>query len=191
MVVAELELYTYCPFCASPLVAVEQEGTVRPTCSAGHFRQYGNPAPAANGIVQSGTDLLLVRRAREPFAGLWALPGGFVEWDEDPAETAVREVLEETGLAVGITGLPLLLLDRGDPRGNTLSANYPAELVDPRQNEPHPGDDADDARWWPVANLPPLAFENHVRALGYMGIEAAAAVPADPKAKNSPAPADQ
>lgn len=188
---AELEPYTYCPFCASRLVAVEQGGTVRPTCPAGHFRQYGNPAPAANGIVQAGADLLLVRRAREPFAGLWALPGGFVEWDEDPSETAVREVLEETGLSVRITGLPILLLDRGDPRGNTLSANYPAELVDPGRSEPHAGDDAADARWWPVGDLPPLAFENHVCALGHMGIEAAAAVPSDHNAKNSPAPADQ
>jgi 8-oxo-dGTP diphosphatase len=113
--------------------------------------------------------LLLIERKHDPFAGQWALPGGFVEYGEDIEAAAHREVAEETGLA----GLPLRQFrtfgapDR-DPRGHTISVVYVAELVgEPPQVAG--ADDAARAAWFDVDELPPLAFDHAqiVRSLLY------------------------
>lgn len=104
--------------------------------------------------------LLLVQRAREPFAGHWALPGGFVEYGEDPDRAVGREIAEETGL----DGLPFRQFrvfghpDR-DPRGHTVTIVYIAELVG-ELPAVKGGDDAAAARWFPLAELPALAFDH-------------------------------
>jgi 8-oxo-dGTP diphosphatase len=113
--------------------------------------------------------LLLVERRHEPFAGQWALPGGFVEYGEDIEAAAHREVQEETGLA----GLPLRQFRTfgapgRDPRGHTVTVVFVAELV----GEPPPvtgGDDAAHAAWHDVDELPALAFDHEqiVRSLLY------------------------
>jgi 8-oxo-dGTP diphosphatase len=83
--------------------------------------------------------LLLVRRANAPSAGLWSLPGGRVEAGESPAEAAVREVREETGLEVEV-GMLLASVEIGD----YLVHDFAAALVGGQLT---PGDDASDARW--------------------------------------------
>jgi 8-oxo-dGTP diphosphatase len=98
--------------------------------------------------------LLVVSRRNPPFEGRWALPGGFLEVDEDLAPGALRELQEETGIAlrpqdlrqVGAYGAP----DR-DPRGRTISIAFLARLDD--QPEAQGGSDAADARWRAVAEL--------------------------------------
>lgn len=110
--------------------------------------------PAENPAV------LLIRRRNEPFAGRWALPGGYLEENETPALGAARELREETGLA----GLDLRLFgvfgEAGrDPRGWTVSLAYRARL--PEEAAPiRAGDDAADAGWFPASDLPPLAFDH-------------------------------
>lgn len=106
--------------------------------------------------------VLLVRRGREPFAGCWALPGGFVEMDEALRAAALRELAEETG----VTGVPLAQFhtygDPGrDPRGRSISVVY-AGLAEAGGSAPRGGDDAADARWFPVDALPVLAFDHGV-----------------------------
>lgn len=59
---------------------------------------------ASAAIFRPDGSVLIIERAKPPFSGVWSLPGGHIEADEDPAETARREVLEETGLAVEIAG---------------------------------------------------------------------------------------
>ncbi len=77
------------------------EGRARVRCSACNFVLYENPAAASAGLVlDEHGRVLLVRRAIEPFRGQWALPAGYQEIDEPPDETAVREVLEESGIQV-------------------------------------------------------------------------------------------
>jgi 8-oxo-dGTP diphosphatase len=106
--------------------------------------------------------VLLVRRAHEPFEGRWALPGGFVDEGELPETAALRELQEETGLRagvpfslVGVYGAP-----GRDPRGWTVSAAYLAMLDD--EVAVRGGDDAAEAAWVPVADLPHLAFDHDV-----------------------------
>jgi 8-oxo-dGTP diphosphatase len=103
--------------------------------------------------------VLLIQRKAPPFQGEWALPGGFVEERERTRAAAGRELREETGLDSG----PLELLgvydapDR-DPRGWVVSVTYVASFE--REQAVRGGDDADDARWFPVDALPPLAFDH-------------------------------
>ncbi len=104
--------------------------------------------------------LLLIRRKNPPFAGGWALPGGFLEMDERPEESAARELREETGLS----GVPLFPLgsagapDR-DPRGRTISLLHGGILTRPFP-EAKAGDDAGDLQWFPLNELPELAFDH-------------------------------
>ena len=128
--------------------------------------EYARPAFTCDTVVVAGDGdhrvVLLIRRGAEPFAGFWALPGGFVDEGERPQDAARRELAEETGLVwdglltqVGTFGDP-----GRDPRGWTVAAVYAAQLP----GEPPAvagGDDAAEAAWFPVDALPlPLAFDH-------------------------------
>lgn len=119
---------------------------------------YEYPRPALTCDVVAFTTraddlaVLLIRRARDPFAGRWALPGGFVDRDEPLARAAARELSEETGL----TGVRMLQLgaygDPGrDPRGHTVSVAYVTFLVS--ETPIAAGDDAADAQWLSLRSL--------------------------------------
>ncbi|MEU8556342.1 NUDIX domain-containing protein [Streptomyces anthocyanicus] len=105
---------------------------------------------------------LLVERGQEPYAGRWALPGGFLLPAESAEEAARRELAEETGLA-DVTGLHLEQLrtysEPGrDPRMRVVSVAFAALLPDPP--EPHGGGDAAEARWVPYDKAQGLAFDH-------------------------------
>ncbi len=112
-------------------------------------------------VVNFRSEVLLIRRGNEPYRGCWALPGGFMEMDETLEHCAVRELQEETGLVVSETQLrPIGVFSRvdRDPRGRTITAAYRVDLPD--CPEAYGGDDAAEARWFPLAALPPLAFDH-------------------------------
>ena len=112
-------------------------------------------------VVRHRAEVLLVRRGNEPYKGCWALPGGFMEMDESIERCAVRELMEETGLAVDEKRLRLIGVYSApgrDPRGRTVTAAYSIDVEDDPQATA--GDDAAEVRWWPVSALPPLAFDH-------------------------------
>ncbi|MCD6448613.1 MAG: NUDIX hydrolase [Thermoplasmata archaeon] len=115
------------------------------------------PSIAVDGVLIKGDKILLIRRKNEPFKGKWALPGGFVEYGETVEEAVLREFEEEVGLKarikklLGVYSKP----DR-DPRGHVISIVF---LLD-AEGEAKAGDDAADARFFPLDNLPPLAFDH-------------------------------
>jgi len=126
---------------------------------------YPRPMLTADVVVLAGvvedTRILLIQRGNPPFAGSWALPGGFVEQGEQVAEAAPRELAEETGLRVGAGSLELLgVYDTPgrDPRGWTVSVVYIARV--PGESAVSGADDASDARWFAVEELPELAFDH-------------------------------
>lgn len=106
-------------------------------------------------------EILLVRRGGHPFLGFWALPGGFANRNEPLEETAARELAEETG----VTGLELELVGvysapGRDPRGWTVSAAY-GTVADRDEITVRAGDDAAEARWFALSELPEeLAFDH-------------------------------
>jgi 8-oxo-dGTP diphosphatase len=108
--------------------------------------------------------VLLVRRGREPFKDCWALPGGFVNMEEDLESSARRELAEETGLQVKWMDQFYTFGKPGrDPRGRTISVAYLAWIGDEEQDGCegiHGGDDAAEARWFQVEALPKLAFDH-------------------------------
>lgn len=126
---------------------------------------YPRPAVAVDIAVlqwqQDHLAILLIRRANEPFAGQWALPGGFVDIDEPLDHAAQRELQEETGVSdvpvreFGTSGTP-----GRDPRGRTISILYYAIVPAGRSVTVQHGDDAADARWFDLRALPPLAFDH-------------------------------
>ncbi len=113
-------------------------------------------APSAAG----GQSVLLIRRGHEPFAGSWALPGGFVDPDEDLEQAARRELVEETGVIAPVMRQIGAFGDPGrDPRGRAVSVAFLAVLD--TTTAARAGDDAADARWFPMDQLPKrLAFDH-------------------------------
>lgn len=104
--------------------------------------------------------VLLIQRKADPFAGKWALPGGFVDENEPLADAARRELKEETGVEQADLEQLHTFGDPGrDPRGWTVSVAYLA-LVTPDQLKPVAADDAAAVDWFPLADLPPLAFDH-------------------------------
>ncbi|MFP4394900.1 MAG: NUDIX domain-containing protein [Anaerolineales bacterium] len=113
----------------------------------------------------SGREVLLIERKYPPFAGRWALPGGFVEPEERLAHAALRELREETGVAeIEIRQLAAFGAPGRDPRGWTVSVVFYGRLPQGETLEVVAGDDAADAAWWPWGEegegLPPLAFDH-------------------------------
>jgi 8-oxo-dGTP diphosphatase len=103
--------------------------------------------PCVGGIVTDAEGrILLVRRARDPEAGRWSLPGGRVEPGETAAEATVREVAEETGLRVAV-GDEVGSVRRPAPDGRVFAIHdFRCRPLDPAAS-PRAGDDAADARW--------------------------------------------
>jgi 8-oxo-dGTP diphosphatase len=124
---------------------------------------YARPAVTADVAVVSLEEkprVLLIQRKGDPFAGSWALPGGYVEENEPLDAAAKRELKEETG----VEGVELAQLgafgDPGrDPRGWTITVAYLARV---RHDEvdPQAADDAADVAWFSLSELPPLAFDH-------------------------------
>jgi len=125
--------------------------------------RYPRPSVSTDVVLFAGAGdvpkVLLIRRGNEPFKGRWALPGGFLDERETLEACAARELAEETG----VTGVLLEQVrafsdpDR-DPRGRVISVVFTGTVTDPVTAAA--GDDAADARWWPVRDLPPLAFDH-------------------------------
>lgn len=111
------------------------------------------------GIEDGRLVVLLIRRGREkePFYGHWALPGGFIKMDETLEEAVHRELEEETGLNLYLEQLRTFGDPGRDPRGRVISTAFLA-LVPPTAVKG--ADDADEAKWFPVDELPPLAFDH-------------------------------
>lgn len=104
---------------------------------------------------------LLIRRRKEPFAGSWAIPGGFLEIDEPIEAAARRELQEETGLnprapvaMIGVFGAP-----GRDPRGRTISVAHATAIRGPAPSV-RGGDDAAEAAWVDPLDPPALAFDH-------------------------------
>jgi ADP-ribose pyrophosphatase YjhB (NUDIX family) len=141
----------------------ERFGKMRPVCPQCGWIHFTDPKVAAAALIEQDERVLLVRRINEPFRGMWTLPAGFVDAGEDPADTAARECLEETGLTVRILHVLDVIAGREHPRGADFIIVYSAQVI---SGELVAGDDADQAVWFERAHLPSLAFRATQKTLG-------------------------
>jgi len=154
--------FRYCPRCATPLVATDENGHARPGCPSCGFIHYRNPTPAVGAVVLADGYVLLVRRKYEPRAGLWSMPAGFMEYDESPETCVLRELGEETGLTGAIKGLVGVYPAGDDPRTRVVLIVYHVLITGGTEI---PGDDAEEVGYFPIDNYPQLAWSSHERAL--------------------------
>jgi ADP-ribose pyrophosphatase YjhB (NUDIX family) len=131
-------------------------------------REYPQAPIAAVGvIVHHDERIVLIQRAKDPFAGYWTFPGGAVDLGEPVREAARREALEETGLAVELEGIAAVIDNvvrdpSGQVRYHYVIADY---LAHPISGSLRPGTDAQDARWVSAADLDNLKVTPHAERL--------------------------
>lgn len=156
----------FCVVCGTSLEARKIFGRTRRACPACDFIHFENTACAAGAVVVQGREVLLVKRGIQPSKGLWGFPAGFQDYGESPAETAVREVREETCLEVELVRLLDVVLTRDNPRKLINLVVYLARVV---AGELAAADDALEARFFPLDEPPEdLAFENNRQILAQL-----------------------
>ena len=148
----------FCVHCGGAMVTRDVHGVARRYCAHCAHVHYVDPKVAVGVAVFRNGQLLLVRRVMEPGRGRWAVPGGFLDVGEDPRVAAVREVAEEASVEVRVNRLVEVFANPPD-EGGSVFVLYAAQWL---SGEPHPGDDADDARFFGPDELPPLAFQSTV-----------------------------
>jgi ADP-ribose pyrophosphatase YjhB (NUDIX family) len=156
--VTELHGWRHCPRCGGPVDV--RDG--RAVCAVDGVVAYANPKPAVCALIVDERDrLLLGRRAGEPDAGLWDIPGGFLEEGEHPRDALVREIREETGLDLEPGRFVGFWIDRyGDAPDavSTLNLYFEGTVTG---GELEAADDVTELRWFDLDALPPeedLAF---------------------------------
>jgi ADP-ribose pyrophosphatase YjhB (NUDIX family) len=159
----------FCSRCGGPLSVRRLDDRERPVCGRCGFVAYRNPAPAAGVVVVEEGAVLLVQRKFEPRRGMWTMPAGFVEYDENVTECAIRETREEAGIDVRIDRLFGAYMAMDDPRTRVVLLLYRATRIG---GELRPGDDAMDARFFPLRAVPvKVAFRAHEQALADLRLE--------------------
>jgi 8-oxo-dGTP diphosphatase len=139
--------------------------------------EYARPVVTVDVVAfrqgREGGEVLLIRRGQDPFKDAWALPGGHLEENEDLAVGAARELGEETGIKVrddlqlvqiGTYGAP-----GRDPRGHYITVAYRFMVPSYYAAEPRAGDDAAEAKWFRLGQLPELAFD-HAKIIADAGV---------------------
>lgn len=147
----------FCPRCASALVGQMHSGKLRPSCPKCGWVYFPDPKVAVAILLKRDNQVLLVQRMFDPQKGFWTLPSGFVDAGENPMDAARRECLEETGLSVGDVSLLDVMYSQEHPRGASILIIYQAEI---ESGELRPGDDAGQAAFFELEELPPLAFDS-------------------------------
>jgi 8-oxo-dGTP diphosphatase len=151
----------YCLLCGTPLEARRQEDRDRPTCPSCGFIHYLDPKVAVAVVLGDERGVLLGRRSIDPGKGLWSFPAGYVNRGEVLEEAAAREVLEELGLAVRLSGLVGVYSERGEPVVLIVFAGE-VETGEPRPD----GHEVSEVRRFALDALPEdLAFPHDRRVL--------------------------
>jgi ADP-ribose pyrophosphatase YjhB (NUDIX family) len=126
--------FTYCPHCGRPLH--------RHRCAACGYKQYFNPAPTVTILVCKAGCLLIGKRKNKPRK--WAIPGGFIEYDECFLETVHREAFEEAGLRIALRGICNVMTSHVSPSVQTLVITILGDVIGGRET---PSDDLTELKW--------------------------------------------
>ncbi|TMC84707.1 MAG: NUDIX domain-containing protein [Chloroflexi bacterium] len=153
----------FCVNCGAPLALQTIEGRELEVCPKDGYVLWHDPKVAAAVVVETGGGIVLGRRAIEPGYGLWCLPGGFVDDDEDPAAAAVRECMEELNAAVELTGLLGVYHIAKTTASSIVGIAYRGRLVDGESISAGP--EMLEVAGFSPDELPQIAFPSHQAVL--------------------------
>jgi 8-oxo-dGTP diphosphatase len=153
----------YCLNCGTELVMRVIEGREMEACPKDDFVLWRDPKVSTAVVIVVDGGVVLGRRAIEPGRGLWCLPGGFVNDDEDPWDAAARECTEEMCVAVELIRLIGVYHIAKQGAASMIGIAYQARLVD--GSRPSPGAEMLDVGVFQLDSLPQLAFPSHYKVL--------------------------
>jgi 8-oxo-dGTP diphosphatase len=166
------------------LTVKEIDHRPRPACGACGFVQFQNPAPTVSVLVVAGEGILLGRRKSTIGGGRWALPSGYIEYDDDFLTTGIQEVKEETGLDVEIESIVTVLSSFYAPGYHYVSIFLLARVVG---GELRACDDLEEATWYPLTGpLPEMAFVEDVSVIETYAATRERGLPVDPRYARRP-----
>ena len=157
--------YSYCPRCTHGLEDRRIGGSVRRACPNCDYIHWRNPGVGAAVVIfDEAGRLLLVKRAEGATrSGFWSIPAGFVNYGEEIRQAAARELLEETGLEADV-GEPVFVASNfHDPEKLTVGIWFAGTVTGGTLQA---GDDAEEAEFFDLGDLPPLAFETDEELIG-------------------------
>jgi 8-oxo-dGTP diphosphatase len=153
----------FCSYCGNDITSQEQDGKLRDYCSRCKTFYYENPLPVASTIVvNENREVLLVKRKKDPYKTMWCLPIGFAESGEDVSDAALRELKEEAGINGAIVRLIDVDTVDNDFYGSLAIVTYEVRMTG---GYVRPGDDASDAKYFPILDLPELAWSSNTKAI--------------------------
>ncbi|SFR13269.1 NUDIX domain-containing protein [Desulfoscipio geothermicus] len=148
--------FFFCPKCGGKLYYCDNHGQPRLTCASCTYIFFENPVAGVAAIVLNDKkQILLGRRKNGNYAGLWCIPCGFVEYDEDVYHAVRREFKEETNLDIEVVRVYTVQSNFHDPECHTVGIWFLARVTG---GELLAGDDLAEAGYFNLDNIPPLAF---------------------------------
>jgi len=121
--------YKYCPTCKTPLEWKEIDRRQLLNCPKCNFIFWNNPKPVTSVILTKDDKILLLQRSKEPLKDYWVLPGGYIDYEEDPESAVIRETKEETGQEVTVDRLVGVYQIDNDPSGNNIDIIYCGKIA--------------------------------------------------------------
>jgi len=152
----------FCSYCGSKTITMQEENVPRDFCETCGVFFYENPLPVVSTILMTDRKVLLVKRGKKPYRGMWCLPTGFAEAGESIEDAALRELEEETGVQGSIVGLVHLDSAANYYYGDLLFTTFEAEATGGKLAC---GGDADEVKYFPMDRIPRLAFSSNKKAI--------------------------
>lgn len=172
------DVYKFCPRCKNKLVMIDRGHHDRLGCNKCGFVYYRNPVATVSVLIVEGEHIVLGKRIHEPRSGKWAVPSGFIEYEDDFLTAAILETKEETGLDVEILAI-LNVVTSFMEEGHYLNIDL---LAQPVGGELHAGDDMEIVDWFdPNESLPEMAFQEDIDLIRLYLSKESPRLPVDPK----------